>query len=217
MKHVLYPLFAAAVCAGALPAAAQDWSGNWGGVALGYGSGTYDQGVSDLNEGGPSVDVDGALIGLQYLRNIQSGNAVYGFDVGVSTGPSGTTAQGTLGPSWSCGSGDCNVDIQSLITLRGRYGVLVNPETLAYGVGGLAVGSIDGGIYNSPQQGSSTAVGYTIGVGVERMFSENRTIFGEVNYVDLGTIDFGRGGSPRDVYDGEGDFTTIKIGMNFRF
>ncbi|MCX7286463.1 MAG: outer membrane beta-barrel protein [Rhodobacterales bacterium] len=217
MNKVLLPVIVAAFSAGALPAAAQDWSGNWGGVALGYGSGTYDQGVSSVNEVGPSVDVDGALISLQYVRNIQSENAVYGFDVAISTGPSGTTARGTLGPDWSCISGECNVDIQSLITLRGRYGVLVDPATLAYGAGGLAIGNVDGGIYNSSQQGSSTAVGYTIGAGIERMLGENRTLFGEVNYVDLGTLDFGEGGDVREVYDAEGDFVTIRVGMNFRF
>lgn len=215
MKTFLFGVVAVALGTG--QAAAQDWSGNWGGVALGYGSGTYDQGDSAAGEIGPSVDVDGVIAGLQFVRNFQQGNTVYGFDVGVSTGPSGVTAQGTLGADWSCFTGECNVDINSLITLRGRYGVLINPETLAYGAGGLAVGNVEGGIYDSEQQGSSTAVGYTIGAGLERMFGENRTFFGEVNYVDLGTLDFGTAGTPAETYDGVGDFMTVKIGANFRF
>jgi outer membrane immunogenic protein len=215
MKVIMIGL--TALTLGASQAGAQDWSGNWGGVALGYGSGTYDQGDSAAGEIGPSVDVNGVIASLQFVRNFQQGNAVYGFDVGVSTGPSGTRAVGTDGPDWSCNTGECNVEINSLITMRGRYGLLINPETLAYGAGGLAVGNVEGGIYNSAQQGSSTAIGYTIGAGLERMFGENRTFFGEVNYVDLGTLDFGTAASPANTYDGDGDFVTVKIGVNFRF
>lgn len=217
MGRLEFTLLVGALGAVSFPAFAQDWTGNWGGILLGYGSGTYDQGVSALNEPGPTVDVDGALVGLRFSRNVQRDANVFGFDIEVSTGIDGTTPVRTLTSSWSCSTGECNIDIKSLMTLRGRYGWLVEPETLLYGAGGLAVGKIDGGIFNSEQQGTSTAVGYTIGFGAERFINQTTTIFGEVNYMDLGNLDFGSGGDLRDVYDGEGDFATVKLGVNFQF
>lgn len=203
------------VCGAA--AQAQDWDGAYFGASLGYGKGSYDQGISAKNRVGPTVDVKGAMFGLRAGYNVHNGTTVYGFDADLSTGPDGTRPIGTVAPDWDCLTGECNVSIDALLTVRGRYGVLTDPATLVYGAAGLAVGKIDGGIFNSPQQGSSTAVGYTLGLGVEHKTSARASIFGEINYVDLGTLDFGRGSVVADRYDGKGDFMTIKIGMNFRF
>jgi outer membrane immunogenic protein len=204
--------------ASSLPAMAQDWTGNWGGITLGYGDGTYQQGVSDLNQVGPDVEVKGWIAGLRFSRNMQSNNNVYGFDAELSSGIDGITAQGNIGPFWSCGTGACNVDIKSILTLRGRYGWLTDPQTLVYGAGGLAIGRVEGGIFNSTQQGeSNNAVGYTVGIGAERLVGATTTVFGEVNYVDLGDLDFGQGLAATDVYDGVGDFATVKFGVNFKF
>ena len=204
------------------PAAAvpsSDWSGSYGGLSLGYGSGMYDQGVSALNQDGPNVDVNGAMIGLHYGRNYQNGNTVYGFDIGVSTGVDGTVPVGTWGDFWGCGTGECNVDIEGLVTLRGRYGELTNDgNTLFYGTAGLAAARYVGGIYNSGQQGvTETNIGFTAGVGVEHMLQSNISIFGEANYVDLGTLDFGSGLGINDVYDGEGAFFSARVGVNYHF
>ncbi|WP_133488529.1 outer membrane protein [Aliiroseovarius marinus] len=199
-------------------AAATDWSGSYGGLSLGYGSGMYDQGVSALDQDGPNIDVDGAMVGLHYGRNYQNGNTVYGFDIGVSTGIDGIAPVGTWGDMWGCGSGECNIDIEGLVTLRGRYGAITgNGDTLFYGTAGLAAARYVGGIYNSAQQGvTETNFGYTAGVGVEHMVSSNMSVFGEANYIDLGTLDFGtNGGSER--YDGEGAFVTARFGVNFHF
>jgi len=204
----------AALMAG--PSGAQDWSGNWYGVTVGYGSGTYDLGVSRLNEAGPPVDVDGASIGLRYVRNVQKNNTVLGLDAELSTGPDGASPINSLGPDWGCFTGECNVSIKRLATLRGRYGMLVDPGTLAYGAVGVAIGRVEGGILNSEQQGASTAVGYTIGVGLERMLKENVSLLSEANFTDLGTLGFGSNGAS-ETFDGKGDFTTIKLGVNFRF
>ncbi|WP_298558009.1 outer membrane beta-barrel protein [uncultured Aliiroseovarius sp.] len=199
-------------------AVATDWSGSYGGLSLGYGSGMYDQGVSALNQDGPNIDVNGAMIGAHYGRNYQNGNTVYGFDIGVSTGVDGTAPVGTWGDMWGCGTGECNIDIEGLVTLRGRYGELTNDgKTLFYGTAGLAAARYVGGIYNSSQQGvTETNIGFTAGIGIEHMLQSNMSIFGEANYVDLGTLDFGtNGGSER--YDGEGAFFTARVGVNYHF
>jgi len=157
------------------------------------------------------------MFGIRGGYNMQSGKAVYGFDAELSTGIDGITPTGTTAPDWNCISGDCNVSVKSLLTVRGRYGVLTNPKTLFYGAAGLAVGSVQGGIFNSAQQGASTAVGYTVGLGVEYQTTARSSIFGELNYVDLGTLKFGEGVAPTDQFSGRGDFMTVKLGMNFRF
>lgn len=205
------------LCAFASSASAQDWSGSWWGAWTGYGTGSYDTGVSDTSSFGPTVGVSDVMFGLNYTHNFQNGSVVYGFDLGLSSGLAGTKPVGSAGPNFQCGVGECNVTVHELFTLRGRLGWLLNQETLTYVAGGLAAGEYEGGIYNSSAQGDrNSATGYTVGVGIERMVQENMTVFGEINYVDLGTLNFGI--IPFDnQFDGFGDFTTIKAGVNIRF
>lgn len=199
------------------PVSAQDWSGQWGSLSLGYGVGSYEQGDIENGQSGVEVDVDNVVLGLQYQRSFQRGNHVWGFDFGMSSGVKGAVPQGPVPVYWSCDLGDCNVEIEALLTLRGRYGWLLTPETMIYGAGGPAVGRVEGGIRNSFQQGSSTAVGYTIGVGLAHMARPDLVLFGEINHIDLGTLEFGWGDGPADTLDGSGDFNTIVIGASFRF
>ncbi len=200
----------------ASPLSAQDWSGQWGGFALGYGAGSYEQGDFEADETGEDVDVDGFLVGLHYERNFQRGNHVLGFDVGLSKGVRGTSPQEPGPVWWACELGECFVNVEALLTLRGRYGWLMTPETMIYGAGGLAAGKVEGGIYNFTQN-SSTAVGYTIGAGLAHMIQPNLMLYAEVNHVDLGTLELGPLGTPDDTLDGRGDFSTVLIGVNFRF
>ena len=203
----------------AAPAPVTDWSGSYWGLTLGYGTGSFDQGVSAQAQPGPTVDVDGAMVGLRYGRNFQNGNQVFGFDIDVSTGIDGIAPQGTTSPYWSCNSGDCNIDIKALMTARGRFGVTVaGGDTLVYGAAGLAAAKYEGGIFNSVQQGGSeTNVGFTVGVGVEHMIRPNMSFFGEANYIDLGDLTFGEGDAVNDIYDGVGDFMTLRFGINMKF
>ncbi|QYX55844.1 outer membrane beta-barrel protein [Roseovarius sp. SCSIO 43702] len=194
-----------------------DWSGHYVGGFAGYGGGDYTQGVSQAGEVGVEVTVDGTFAGLRYGRNWQRSNLVFGFDVSISSGIDGITPQGTSGPFWVCGTGDCNISIHALAMGRGRLGRLVTPRTLVYGAAGLAVGDIGGGIYNSVQQGSSTAVGYTLGLGMEYRINEKISLYGEANYVDLGEIDFGEGSTPAETFDAKGDFSTVLVGVNYHF
>lgn len=198
------------------PSGAEGWSGRWYGVTFGYGSGTYGLGVSKLNQVGPPVDVEAALIGLRYTQQTEHGNTVRGLDAEVSTGPNGESPIDTFADDWACITGACNVSLKWLVTLRGRVGMLINPKTLAYGAAGLAVGRVEGGIWDSEQQGASTSTGFTAGVGFERMMRENLTVFGEANVTDLGTLEFGTDGFVQ-TFDGKGDFATVKFGVNYRF
>lgn len=216
MGKVKYTISAIAMLL-ATPVLGQDWSGSWTGLSLGYGDGSYLQGDFDVGQPGVDVDVQGIILGLHYEWNHQRGNQVLGFDLGLSNGIAGSRPLGTGGPNWSCLLGDCNVAVTSLLTLRGRYGWLLAPETLVYGAGGLAAGQVEGGIRNSFQQGSSTAVGYTVGAGLAHMLQPDIVVYAEINHVDLGTLEFGWGDTPDDTLDGKGDFRTVLVGVNFRF
>lgn len=213
MLKMLFAVLAG--CVGT-PTMAQEWSGTWVALTEGYGTGRFQQGVSALGELGAVVDVRGAMPGLRYARTSQEGNVVHGFDIGISGGIDGLSPMGTGGADWLCGTGDCTVDIRLLVTARGRLGVLVTPATQIYLAAGVAIARVEGGIFDSEQQGRSTASGYTIGLGLERMLSDRMTAFAEVNRVDLGPLEFGTGGLGHR-YDALGAVTTITLGVTWRF
>ena len=198
-----------------------DWSGSYLGGYLTYGDGSYQQ----FSPEGPGldVDVDGLGFGVRYGRNWQKSVAVFGFDVSLESGIDGITPKvsnrGSRFPfRWTCSTGHCNVSIEALMTLRGRYGkVFGGGKTMAYAALGPAAGTIKGGIFNSTQQGSSTALGYTTGIGLEHKYTDHISIFGEVNYVDLGDIKFGRNTFDSAPFSGRGDFTKFVTGFNYHF
>ena len=222
-QHCLKCAVAIGVYALSAPAWAQDWSGAYYGGGLGFGSGSYEQGVEALDQAGVGVDVSGLIYSGHAGINFQSGAFIIGVDAGLSNGPTGITEQGTTGPIYSCISGDCYVDINMLGTLRGRIGFVTDIRTMVYGAGGIAVAEVEGGIRNSGQEGSSTATGVTYAVGVERITSPFSTIFAEVGYYDLGTLAFGTNEDidpppvTVDDFTGVGDFVTIRAGINFKF
>ena len=185
---------------------------------VGYGDGSYLQQTTTSALIGSEVDVDGGIFGLRYGRNYQKTNEVMGYDISLSNGPEGTLPVGTSSGSVTCATGECNVSIDALLTVRGRAGWTFNGgQTLGYGALGLAVGKIEGGIFNSVQQGSSTATGITIALGIEHMVNPNTSFFGEVSYVNLGDLEFGEGTGPGDDFIGDGDFATLVFGVNFKF
>lgn len=219
--HSLCHLFrmAALFTASASATHAGPWDGYYVGGVLGGGAGTYELGVSSMDQVGPDVDADGAILGVRAGRNYSSGNLVYGYDFEATNGPSGTTPIGTAAPDFECGTGECNVSINAIISARARVGKLFDPQTMIYGAAGLAVGDVEGGIANSGQQGSSTATGFTIGLGLERQIRDSLTAFGEVAHYDLGALEFGEnvGIAFDQAFDGVGTFATIKVGVMYSF
>jgi len=199
----------------AAPAFADDWSGFYAGIHGGSGSGTYTQGVSALDQTGVDVDVTGTIGGVTAGYNWNTGTLVYGVEVDYSTGPNGITPQGSEGPFWICGSGDCNVSIDDFITVRGRVGIEYG-GVLMYGTAGYASGNITGGIYDSDQQGGGVASGWTAGAGIEFDVLANATGKIEILQVDLGAIPFGTNGDV-ETFDGVGSFSVVRFGLNYQF
>jgi len=191
-----------------------DWTGLYIGAHVGGAFGSYTQ--FSASGTGVDVDVDGVIGGVAIGYNWQFGNIVAGIEADIQNGPKGETAQGTAGPFWSCNTGACNVDIQYYGTLRARLGFAAD-RALIYATGGLAYGGVDGGIFNSAQQGSGTATGYAVGGGLEYAFTDNWLVKGEYMFVDLGDIPFGTGVAPTEAFEGDGSFSTIKLGVSYKF
>lgn len=214
---------ALAIIATAGAAQAQDWSGAYYGGSLGFGSGSYTQGVEVLDVIAAEVDVSGLIYGLHAGVNLQSGPMVFGIDAGLSSGVSGSVEIGTVSPGAVCRTGECFVDINAIGTLRGRIGYVTDIRTVVYGAAGLAIASVEGGIRNSAQEGSSTASGMTYAIGAERITSPFSTIFAAIGYYDLGTLTFGTNEELTsdeisiEDFTASGDFITITAGINYKF
>ena len=112
MNIGLKPASAVLFCLTASMVQAQDFSGTYAGLHLGYADGTYEQ--ASQTGTGVDVDVDGVVGGLTLGRNWQNGATVYGIEADISNGPDGITPQGESGDFWFCGSGDCNASVEAL-------------------------------------------------------------------------------------------------------
>lgn len=135
-----------------------DWTGVYIGAHGGKADGDYRLIQSDGF--GPTVDVDGFVGGGTIGYNWQQDGIVFGVEADISTGLDGTTPQGTSVPGGVviCGDGDCNTDVECFGTVRGRVG-MANDRWLLYATGGFAWGEVEGGIFNSFQQGGGSAKG----------------------------------------------------------
>lgn len=196
-------------------APAFSWTGFYLGLNLGYGWGNYTQyGRQGLGDG-PGVNPRGVVFGGQIGYNYQINNFVLGLEADLQTGPRGSTPQGTLGPAFSCITGNCVVNVNWFGTARARAGIAVD-RALLYVTGGLAVAGYNGGIQNSTYVGSSTKVGWTLGAGLEYAFTPNLTAKAEYLFVKTSDADFGvTGGGVQ--YSARGNFHVARVGLNYLF
>ncbi len=129
----------------------------------------------------------GFIGGGQIGYNWQAGNFVYGLEGDISG----------LGGHQSANVPDGKVfsnKITWLSTVRARAGVLVDPSTMLYVTGGLAVGGVHNSLQVRPgflgfaKSESTTRVGWTAGGGVEHMLSNSHwTVALEGLVADLGS------------------------------
>ena len=167
----------------------------WQGFYLG-GYGDYDWGRF-----GGFGDRDGKLGGGAFTGyNWQSGQIVYGIEADVGyRGASNETIEGYDAKAKWNGS------------VRGRVGYDMNPF-LIYGTGGLAVSS--NSLSDGVEKDSKTALGYTVGAGVEAMVTNNITARVEYRYSDFQKKDFDLGGA---TYSRGFDDHSVKVGMGVKF
>jgi outer membrane immunogenic protein len=127
---------------------------------------------------------------------------------GIALVGPGSVATGT--PDVTTFNAAKNLDY--LGTVRARFGYLVSPALLVYGMGGLAYGGVSGSagftttnpaypaIGFSPTWGtanffSATRAGWTLGAGFEWMFAPSFSVKAEYLYYDLGSVTYVLGSS----------------------
>ena len=170
--------------------------------------------LSALSATGVSrAQADGFLGGGQIGYNHQQDQFLMGLE-GDFQGAGIAGAGGHLGyaaltapaPSSYATSGVDEKTIDWLSTLRGRVGYLITPSLLGYATGGLAFGgvtaqsSINQSLFSTVPnlQGSNAVgryanvqVGWTVGAGMEWMFTPDLSLKAEYLYYDLGEGRYG--------------------------
>jgi outer membrane immunogenic protein len=172
------------------------WQGLYGGVHLGFGW---------------SGDADGFVGGAQAGYNWQSQQYVYGIEADISLSDIGVSGSATAcDPFLGCATAHASASIDWLATVRGRFGVLVQPTLLVYGTAGVGFVSAEGhasvivpGAGSLRASVSETDTGFVYGVGVEKKFSD--TMSARVEYLGFGGL------------DNFGDFGIVRAGLNFKF
>ena len=195
---------------------------SWEGFHLGVNAGiAWQRATAEYAAGGNFIVGRRASFigGGQIGYNWQSGNYVYGLEADISGLSKGPTVPGTKGNA-------LEANINWLSTLRGRAGWLVSSDTLVYATGGLAVGGVKNtfapdGLLSSQssitkKSVSKTAVGWTVGGGLENKLSQNWTIGFEGLYVDLGkTTGTGSVSSKVGKFSNTAAIGRLKLNYNF--
>jgi outer membrane immunogenic protein len=165
-----------------------------------------------------TFDMNGGIFGGQIGYNAQFNNFVVGVETDIQwsgqkgntnflcafilPGVAGVCAPGVTGgpPLTAIGTTmGFEQKLEWFGTLRGRAGLLVTPDWLAYVTGGLAYGEIQtnttlstfnagGGVNSTAATSNVTNVGWTVGVGLEGRFWQNWSAKLEYLYMDLGTV-----------------------------
>jgi len=180
----------------ALPPPPPGWTGPYGGIVGGYGSGPSDQtdpGPIQLpvpNFGGVEdghYTVRGAMAGGTMGYNWQRGVWVYGIEGDLSwanlSGQSNICGPATATPH------PCGTNLNTFGTFRGRLGYAAGAQAdwLLYITGGVAIGDVRGWDALGPVSGHDWRAGWTAGLGVEKRFAPHWTAKLEYLYADLGS------------------------------
>src|SRR5438445_5743424 len=108
-----------------------------------------------------------------------------------------------------------DVDLKWSGAVRGRLGYAVD-RFLPYIAGGVAIGSIEyKGLDNGvvfDDGGTSTHVGWTLGVGTEYAFTDNWVGRAEYRYTDFGSKSLSSSGIDVDLHSHD-----IRLGMAYKF
>lgn len=200
-----------------------DWSGGYAGIQLGYVAGdmnvTFDEDSAPAPwQGDPDPNGHGG--GLYGGYNwTGKGALIYGVDAQVNWwNADGFGDEYVFGGQTGWGfEGEINMSA----ALRGRIGYAMD-RTMVYAAGGLAYADFDVRYYDNGSalrdSLSDELIGWTVGFGVERAFTDKVVGRIDISHSDFGTETYGidEGGG---VYDADVDLSAseIKLGVAFRF
>ena len=183
--------------------AAYNWSGFYIGAMGGYG---WDSGNASGAFGGGTIGYNWQLPASQF---------VFGIEVDAA----GASIKDSL--TADIGGGVMATEelkINSFGSVTGRAGFALD-AALIYAKGGFAWANRRDSV-SVPALGASfsdnqTHTGYTLGGGLEYLFTPNWSAKGEYMFTSLGSKTYNLGG---DLFDsGTIDFHTIKVGVNYHF
>lgn len=246
------------------------WDGFYAGVNTGYSWGFRNSASNSATVGSTALDTalassfapaaamgiagqsnaepDGMIGGGQIGYNLQLNRGLVGIETDLQgSGASGRNAYVT-NYTFAGGAVGLNTRVDNLTsldwfgTLRGRIGLFVLPNLLAYATGGLAYGETtsttmvdqqwSGGITatfkTTPSFGSVNKImaGWTAGGGFEWMFARNLSLKGEYLLYNLGDVNYGSSPSLTTfgVSNSALPWTTLKydgqiarVGLNYYF
>jgi outer membrane immunogenic protein len=207
------------------PPPAYSWTGVYGGLQGGFAWGTARQTDPSPFDSG-RFDISGGLVGATLGYNVQFNNFVVGLEGDGSAAWIGGSTTGNKSPLGPCGGSPskCRAEIDALGTVRGRAGLAFG-SIMPFVSGGVAIGSVHGKegdvlANGAVGSGSTTAVGWTAGAGVEWMFSPNWSTKVEYLHVDLGknktfTDTLASGATVRESVDTNAD--VVRAGFNYKF
>lgn len=203
-----------------IPAPAYDWTGAYGGVFLGYGSGQSRHCDGPTCAGGaptfPAPSSSGALGGVTLGYNFQSNNLVYGAELDHAFMRLRGTAASTA--TYGCGGADgCRTNINSMTSLRARLGY-AQDRTLVFATAGMAHIRGKGGVDAGPH-GSFSFTTPVLGAGIEHAITDRMSIKGEVFHTlrkGPFLVQPGVCAAPGCQID-RVSTTTGRIGVNYRF
>lgn len=184
-------------------AVANDWTGAYIGGHVGAGSADIDWEVTGGGASG-EYDASGWLLGVQGGYNWQMDSIVFGIEADASWAD-------ISGESPDFGPGDVTRSIDWTASLRGRLGFAVD-SLLIYGTAGLAAASSTGEVFGN--EDSNTHFGWTAGVGVEAMVTEDISLRAEYRYTTYDDQEYDYGFV--DVDTGF-DSHAVTVGLNFHF
>ena len=174
---------------GLIPASgiAQDWSGPYGGLTLGYSFGDADH---SFDNGAPSGDSgpNGVMVGGFIGYAFQSGTMIYGGEIDADwNNASGSFVDTTGSTSGGTTEGVWQASVRGVIGVEGQF---ASKPALYYATAGWATGKFDfmGGPSNAPTNPySDTLNGWTAGVGVDWRTGAATAVRLEYRYTDFGT------------------------------
>jgi outer membrane immunogenic protein len=165
-----------------------DWSGFYAG---GHGGAVGD------------YDIAGWLAGVQIGFNHQMDSIVIGADASIEW-------DGISGEDDDFPPDAVTRDINWSGAVRGKLGFAVE-SILIYGAAGLAFANSTADVFST--EDTQTHLGWTVGLGVEAMVTEDVSLFAEYDYTSYGaeTYDYG--------FDVDTSFVThaVKVGANWHF
>ncbi|HXF88037.1 MAG TPA: outer membrane beta-barrel protein [Xanthobacteraceae bacterium] len=182
------------------------WNGIYGGLSGGYGWGKTRGNFLPAGFG-PSLDLDGGMVGGQIGYNYQIGNWVIGFEIDYQW----TEVNG----SGSSAGTRAEAEIRSFGTARGRLGTAWD-RFLIFGTGGGAWGR---GIAVIPGFTSDAAnhTGWTVGGGLEFGLTPNLSAKAEYLYVRFNTKDYFVSQGCTVTCELGAGVNVVRAGLNYRF